>query len=190
MDRAHGVPWIFTIVAGLRLHYLDQIKTGAFCTEIWTAIVFFLSDARRSLLFTFTRLYPRHDQSHPMEWGYPRTVEGFWHAIKRGQYDKTPSNGHFHPGRGQEFMMELKSLFRRGWPTLNSLVAMFFAVLPLFFIFQKCKSGNAPGSSPWPPSIPFWASCFPSSWTRRRDRQSNRPGQGVLHRLARSGWRS
>ena len=25
----------------------------------------------------------------PMNWGYPRTKEGFWHALTRGQYDKT-----------------------------------------------------------------------------------------------------
>jgi tetratricopeptide (TPR) repeat protein len=24
----------------------------------------------------------------PMQWGYPRTVEGFWHAFTRGQYEK------------------------------------------------------------------------------------------------------
>lgn len=28
------------------------------------------------------------DQSPPMNWGYPRTEEGFWHALKRGQYEK------------------------------------------------------------------------------------------------------
>ncbi len=25
----------------------------------------------------------------PLNWGYPRTAEGFWHALTRGQYDKT-----------------------------------------------------------------------------------------------------
>ena len=25
----------------------------------------------------------------PMNWGYPRTKEGFFHALTRGQYDKT-----------------------------------------------------------------------------------------------------
>ncbi len=24
----------------------------------------------------------------PMQWGYPRTVEGFFHALSRGQYEK------------------------------------------------------------------------------------------------------
>lgn len=28
------------------------------------------------------------DQNPPMNWGYPRTVEGFFHAVGRGQYEK------------------------------------------------------------------------------------------------------
>ena len=29
----------------------------------------------------------------PMQWGYPRTVEGFFHALSRGQYEKaSPSD--------------------------------------------------------------------------------------------------
>ena len=33
-----------------------------------------------------------------MEWGYPRTVEGFFHAFTRGQYEKTnPSDIIHHP---------------------------------------------------------------------------------------------
>jgi tetratricopeptide (TPR) repeat protein len=32
----------------------------------------------------------------PMNWGYPRTVEGFFHALTRGQYDRTkPTNDFF-----------------------------------------------------------------------------------------------
>ena len=36
----------------------------------------------------------------PMQWGYPRTVEGFFHALTRGQYEKTnPTNFLTDPGR-------------------------------------------------------------------------------------------
>jgi hypothetical protein len=36
----------------------------------------------------------------PMNWGYPRTVEGFIHALTRGQYEKTnPTNFLNDPGR-------------------------------------------------------------------------------------------
>jgi hypothetical protein len=28
------------------------------------------------------------EQNPPMNWGYPRTMEGFWHAVSRGQYER------------------------------------------------------------------------------------------------------
>src|ERR1039458_10041834 len=41
----------------------------------------------------------------PMEWGYPRTVEGFFHAISRGQYEKANPTDVLHdPTR---FIMQL-----------------------------------------------------------------------------------
>ena len=47
----------------------------------------------------------------PMEWGYPRTVEGFWHALTRGQYDKvSPTDIFSDPHR---FFTELGMLVRR-----------------------------------------------------------------------------
>ena len=36
----------------------------------------------------------------PMQWGYPRTVEGFFHALSRGQYEKAnPSDLVHDPAR-------------------------------------------------------------------------------------------
>ena len=36
----------------------------------------------------------------PMQWGYPRTVEGFFHALSRGQYEQpSPTNMFTEPGR-------------------------------------------------------------------------------------------
>ena len=76
----------------------------------------------------------------PMEWGYPRTVGGFWHALTRGQYDKLhPTDIFQYPSR---FMTELGMLFS-GLADAYSLVAMFFAVLPLFFIFKMQKRERA-----------------------------------------------
>ncbi len=72
----------------------------------------------------------------PMEWGYPRTAEGFWHAISRGQYDKLNPTEIFKDPK--HFMAELVALFT-GLADAYSLVAMFFAVLPLFFLFKMQK---------------------------------------------------
>jgi tetratricopeptide (TPR) repeat protein len=38
--------------------------------------------------FYFGYLPVASEQNPPMNWGYPRTVEGFWHAVSRGQYEK------------------------------------------------------------------------------------------------------
>ncbi len=72
----------------------------------------------------------------PMQWGYPRTVEGFFHALSRGQYEKAnPTNIIGDPLR---FLGQL-------WQQMNWLaesfnwVAIFVALLPFLFIF-KMKS--------------------------------------------------
>ena len=76
----------------------------------------------------------------PMEWGYPRTAEGFLHALSRGQYDKlNPTDVFKDPAH---FMTELSMLFT-GLADAYSLVAMFFALLPLFFLFKMQKRERA-----------------------------------------------
>ena len=76
----------------------------------------------------------------PMEWGYPRTVEGFWHALSRGQYDKlNPTDIFSDPAH---FMTEL-SMLVTGLADAYSWVAMFFALLPLFFLFKMQKRERA-----------------------------------------------
>jgi tetratricopeptide (TPR) repeat protein len=72
----------------------------------------------------------------PMEWGYPRTVEGFWHALSRGQYEKiNPTDVFKDPGH---FMIELGMLVT-GLADAFSWVAMFFAVLPFLFLLKMKK---------------------------------------------------
>jgi tetratricopeptide (TPR) repeat protein len=69
----------------------------------------------------------------PMEWGYPRTVEGFFHALTRGQYDKiNPTNIIADPGM---FLVQLKLLIM-GVADAFNWVYMFFAALPFLFILK------------------------------------------------------
>jgi len=69
----------------------------------------------------------------PMQWGYPRTVEGFFHAISRGQYEKaSPTDVFADPMR---FIMQL-GLLLDGLTTSFSWVCLFIALLPFFFIFK------------------------------------------------------
>jgi tetratricopeptide (TPR) repeat protein len=69
----------------------------------------------------------------PMEWGYPRTVDGFFHALTRGQYDKiNPTNIIADPGM---FVEQLRLLIK-GVADAFNWVYMFFAVLPFLFFFK------------------------------------------------------
>lgn len=67
----------------------------------------------------------------PMQWGYPRTEEGFWHALTRGQYEKAnPTNFLNDPLR---FLMQLRMLVE-GVADEFSWVFMFIAVVPFLFL--------------------------------------------------------
>jgi tetratricopeptide (TPR) repeat protein len=76
----------------------------------------------------------------PMEWGYPRTVEGFFHALTRGQYDKiSPTNIIADP---RMFVEQLR-LLAKGVADAFNWVYMFFALLPfLFFSRMKRRERN------------------------------------------------
>ncbi len=76
----------------------------------------------------------------PMNWGYPRTVEGFFHALSRGQYEKTHPTDFIHDpmrlwnqtiqyftGAGDEF----------------SFAYLLLALVPFLFYFRMQKRERA-----------------------------------------------
>ena len=67
----------------------------------------------------------------PMQWGYPRTVEGFFHALSRGQYSSMSSSGFFEsPGRmGFQLWYVVEGL-----ADSFSWVFMFVGLLPFLFL--------------------------------------------------------
>jgi tetratricopeptide (TPR) repeat protein len=76
----------------------------------------------------------------PMQWGYPRTLEGFFHAISRGQYASAEPTDIIHdPGR---FMMQL-GLLVNGLAESFSWVYLFIALLPFFFLLKMQKRERA-----------------------------------------------
>ena len=69
----------------------------------------------------------------PMQWGYPRTVEGFFHALSRGQYEKSNPTDIIHDP--MRFMMQLG--LQVNWLADSfSWVCIFIALLPFIFIFK------------------------------------------------------
>jgi tetratricopeptide (TPR) repeat protein len=78
----------------------------------------------------------------PMEWGYPRTVEGFFHALERGQYDKAHPTDLFTPDGWHRFGSQLGFLVQ-GIANAYNWVLLFVAMIPLFFIRQMQKRERA-----------------------------------------------
>lgn len=67
----------------------------------------------------------------PMQWGYPRTEEGFWHALTRGQYEKaSPTNFLNDPAR----LVTQLGMLVEGVADEFSWVFVFIALVPFLFL--------------------------------------------------------
>ncbi|MDF7808346.1 DUF2723 domain-containing protein [Pontiellaceae bacterium B12219] len=81
------------------------------------------------------------DQNPPINWGYPRTWQGFMHAITRGQYERVKLAHVFTPrflGQIETYLMDLRSQFYGPVALLGLLPLMIFPVLrqPAEFRFR------------------------------------------------------
>jgi thioredoxin-like negative regulator of GroEL len=136
-------PMVFTIFNAIGLGSIAAclfltIKTAGLLTEWKSTLIMGALWACGAGFYFYEALSGMTNP--PMEWGYPRTVEGFWHALSRGQYDKiNPTDIFKDPGH---FVTELGMLVT-GLADAFSWVAMFFAVLPLLFIFKMQKRERA-----------------------------------------------
>jgi hypothetical protein len=73
----------------------------------------------------------------PMNWGYARTKEGFFHALTRGQYDKTnPTDSIFK-------FFEQVWMYFTGAVNEFSLVYLLIALVPFFFYKRMQKRERA-----------------------------------------------
>ena len=69
----------------------------------------------------------------PMQWGYPRTVEGFFHALSRGQYETIHGTTDF-----SKFLFQLWYIVQ-GLMESFSLVYIFIGLLPFAFLLKMHK---------------------------------------------------
>jgi len=76
----------------------------------------------------------------PMEWGYPRTVEGFFHALSRGQYESVHGTNLFHDP--MRFVGQL-SYIVNGLAESFSWVFIFIGLMPFLFLFKMHKRERA-----------------------------------------------
>ncbi len=108
-----GWEWLVVIICG-------------FCWVLGAAFYFYMPLAGMS--------------NPPMQWGYPRTVEGFIHAFTRGQYEKAnPSDIFHHP---LVFLTQLGMLGSGIIEEFNWVYA-FIALVPFAFFFKLHKRERA-----------------------------------------------
>lgn len=111
------------------------------------------------------------EQNPPMNWGYPRTPEGFIHAVSRGQYERIDPAANFREAMQKPFyfmkMMEdtivdpvgyVSVVAQFSWGvSLLALVALFG--IPGYFIYKRLRRKNAEGGV-LGPTIGLWAAAF------------------------------
>src|SRR6185503_6999589 len=79
----------------------------------------------------------------PLNWGYPRTVAGFFHAFTRGQYEKiAPTFGHDLVGDVSKYVGQIYVYFGEVFEQFN-LVLVLVALLPLLFYKRMPKRERA-----------------------------------------------
>ena len=76
----------------------------------------------------------------PMQWGYPRTLDGFFHAISRGQYEKVDPTNIF--GNPMRFVSQL-GLLKDGITDSYTWIGLCIALLPFLFIFKMQRRERA-----------------------------------------------
>jgi thioredoxin-like negative regulator of GroEL len=110
------------------------MKTQKFGTE-WAAILIM---AGMWLLGVLVYLYEPVScmTDPPMQWGYPRTVEGFFHALSRGQYGSGEGTNVFqHPA---QFLFQLFYL-ADGLSESFTWAYLFVGLIPFFFLMKMHK---------------------------------------------------
>jgi tetratricopeptide (TPR) repeat protein len=114
------------------------LKTRGILTE-WKAII--LMGIMWVLGVSFYFYEPISGMTNPpMEWGYPRTVEGFFHALGRMQYETINGTDIFHdPTR---FFNQLWYI-GQGLDESFSWLFVFIGLLPFLFLFKMQKRERA-----------------------------------------------
>ena len=72
----------------------------------------------------------------PMNWGYPRTVEGFFHVLSRGQYERVNPTADW-----ARFGTQLRALLKLNTREFGWLY-LIFATLPFCFLWQMNPMGR------------------------------------------------
>jgi tetratricopeptide (TPR) repeat protein len=114
------------------------LVTKKLATEIWPALAMLLLWLVGAGIYFYMPLASMSNP--PMNWGYPRTLEGFIHALTRGQYEKTNPTNFFNDP--QRFIMQLGMYFEGAKEEFN-LVNLVLALVPFLFFLRMQKRERA-----------------------------------------------
>jgi hypothetical protein len=84
----------------------------------------------------------------PMQWGYPRTVEGFFHALSRGQYEKAHPTNLLDGKEWPKFGWQLWGFLVHGIAEEFNWLLTCITVIPFLFFFKMKQREKA------------WVSCL------------------------------
>ena len=79
------------------------------------------------------------DRNPPMNWGYPRTWEGFLHAVLRGQYQKIVPSNPFSTQGFHQMLLYFRMLFRQFTVPVALFGLLPFACWTIHFGHRKLK---------------------------------------------------
>ena len=116
------------------------ITQKPFGIEVWFAAIcgmLWLAGAAFNLYMPIAGM-----STPPMQWGYPRTVEGFIHALTRGQYEKTNPTDLLSFDGIQRFFSQL-GLVGNGVLEEFNLVYTLLAFVPFLFFLRMQKRERA-----------------------------------------------
>ncbi len=121
---------IGSLAAGVWL----AMETKAFFSEWKTVVLMGVMWMVGVLVYFYEPLSCMTDP--PMQWGYPRTVEGFFHALSRGQYETAQGTDIFHDPK--RFAFQLWYIVQ-GLSESFNWVYMFIGLLPFAFLHKMHK---------------------------------------------------
>ncbi|MDE3066541.1 MAG: DUF2723 domain-containing protein [Verrucomicrobiota bacterium] len=129
--------YLFCLATGLaepvvRFNWRDLRREWA---PAWAGLFWWLFGASFYLFMPISSM-----TNPPMNWGYPRTDEGFWHAFTRGQYERTnPTDVLHHP---LQFFSQIQVMLENSIDEYN-WVYILIALVPFFFFRRMQKRERA-----------------------------------------------
>ncbi len=136
MGKFGGILACFALAGALKFAW-DTRKLGLEWVAVLVCGVIWIGGAAFYLYMPLAGM-----STPPMHWGYPRTVEGFMHALTRGQYEKTNPTDFFTLAGWGRFFSQL-GLVGEGIVDEYNWVYSFLAIIPFLFYFRMQKREKA-----------------------------------------------